>query len=101
MRLPGLVPVGDALHAGDPAWCSGVAVALASALACARAVRARRDADIAGAEAAAHVTAVWTEVWAEAARVAGKAACASARLPGPSARDLAVWLTGSVPASVG
>jgi hypothetical protein len=101
MRLPGLVPVGDALHAGDPSWCSGVAVALASALACARAVRARRDTDIAGAEAAAHGAAVWTEVWAEAARVAGKAACASARLPGPSARDLAVWLTGSVPASVG
>jgi flavin-dependent dehydrogenase len=91
-RLPGLVAVGDALHTGDPVWCAGVAVALASGLACADAVRAGRDGedvDIAG------------RVWDAAADLAAYPACACARVPGPSAGDLAEVLAGSTPVPVG
>jgi len=79
-RLPGLVAVGDALHTGDPVWCSGVAVALASGLACARAVRAAEDGETVDIAA---------RVWSEAADLAAYPACACARMPGPSAAELA------------
>jgi 2-polyprenyl-6-methoxyphenol hydroxylase-like FAD-dependent oxidoreductase len=99
-RLPGLVAVGDALHTGDPVWCSGVAVALASGLACARAVRAGRDGEAVDIAA---------RVWSEAADLAAYPACACARVPGPSAAELAAALVvelggavaGSYPVSVG
>ncbi|HEX4250153.1 MAG TPA: FAD-dependent oxidoreductase [Pseudonocardia sp.] len=89
-RLPGLVAVGDALHTGDPVWCSGVAVALTSGLACARAVRAVRDGETVDIAA---------RVWSEAADLAEYPACACARVPGPSAAELAALLGGTVAGS--
>jgi hypothetical protein len=91
-RLPGLVAVGDALHTGDPVWCSGVAVALASGLACASAVSGARD------DETVDVTA---RVWDAAADLAAYPACACARMSGPSAGDLAKVLAGSAPVPVG
>jgi len=91
-RLPGLVAVGDALHTGDPVWCSGVAVALASGLACARAVCAGRD-----GEEAVDIAA---RVWSEAADLAAYPACACARVPGPSAAELAAELSAELGGTV-
>jgi 2-polyprenyl-6-methoxyphenol hydroxylase-like FAD-dependent oxidoreductase len=99
-RLPGLVAVGDALHTGDPVWCSGVAVALASGLACARAVHAARD---------GQTVDIAARVWSEAADLAAYPACACARVPGPDAGELAGELAaelggtvvGSFPVPVG
>ncbi|MDT7556664.1 MAG: hypothetical protein QOI68_1134 [Pseudonocardiales bacterium] len=91
-RLPGLVAVGDALHTGDPVWCSGMAVALASGLACASAVSAARDGETVDVAA---------RVWDAAADLAAYPACACARMSGPSAGDLAEVLAGSAPVPVG
>ena len=97
-RLPGLLAVGDALRTGDPVWCSGLAVALASGLACARAVRAALDVEPTGIRDTGHIAAA---IGAAAGRFAEQPVCPVVRLPGPGVAELAGLLARPMPSPVG